>query len=131
MYSHLRKLSEAMDHYIIIQNRHICAFEKSLLPDIASFNFERDHAFSDLKNNLVDFINSIQYDENFEKITVVHYVNRLESIMVRDEQLKDKIKNYRAEIKKHLCCTGKNRNAFHGYVNSTPSSNNKMLDFWK
>jgi len=123
MNNQLQALDKSIEQYKAIQKKHIREFETSLLPDIESQNFERKHAFAEMKNQFDELLKRTQYNRTeieFNYIeAVAAYISEINKILKFDSILKNKIIKYKKELKQHLTNTGKIRTAFNGYAAST------------
>ncbi len=123
MNNQLQALEKSIGQYKAIQEKHIRAFETEIMPDIESQNFERAHAFAEMKIMFDEILNMAQENVNepgFNYMeTIASYIPEISKILKVNSILKEKIIKYKKELKQHLTNTGKVRTAFNGYAAST------------
>ncbi len=123
MNNQLQALEKSIEQYKALQEKHIRAFETEIMPDIESQNFERAHAFAEMKNQFDEILNRAQDNGNKTGSNymeaIASYILEISKILKFNSILREKIIKYKKELKQHLSNTGKVRTAFTGYAAST------------
>ncbi len=120
----IHALDKSIEKYRSMQERHIKAFETELMPDLELQNFEREHAFAEMKNRFDGFLGKIQNNDDYVKTgtdyvdTALLYTTQIKTILQCDAELKEKIIVYREQLKRHMNETGKFKTALNGYAGS-------------
>ena len=110
-----KKLNQTLEEYKLLQDKQLACFETELLPDIASFNFERSEVFIRLKNNLDPLLKMRHHDESVADC-LAFYRKELGVIIAKDKNIKKTIAGYRDELRRHMYDTSKQKTAFRGYA---------------
>lgn len=117
------KIHERLNAYQQMQHEHINLLESSPTPDLAKMTRERNEAFLSIKQLIDDFTDTAG-NSGTDAIDILSgFEKKIQAILVLDNQISKKIKQYKTALSEHLKRMKAGKTAINGYANSNTRLN--------